>query len=164
MAHFVECDDGSWINLDHVARVKQAYGGSTCFYGPDDNRLGDVSYFLPAYLSAPAAIPALPEALAVLIAVCDADGEDFGRPDHLADDTVPIIGWRVIDDVAAPVLLEKPMSNQIVLILLPDGRLMEQEGSTYDDLPDAMERILMRAQAIFDHEQKRKAEAKAAAE
>ena len=156
MPHFVNCDEG-WVNLDHVVKIEyqQCRNAGLLFYGADGRSIigtkTDCRYGFSLEQAVAPVVPAAAGATAVIISAVYGESHN-GRPNETYAESVPIAAWRLVDTVAMPVLVEATLSDDTVLVVLPDGRLMEPGSGIFDTIADAQAEVLRRAQARCDRE------------
>src|SRR6185312_7221703 len=111
---FVLCANGDLVNLDHVASVTDAANGMQALKGADGRVLGVTAEDTDSMLSQ--VIPAAGRVTGVILTF------DRGEPDKdIRIDRVPVIAWRVYPEGdPTPILASEPLSNQRVLVELPD--------------------------------------------
>jgi hypothetical protein len=158
MALFIEADDG-WINLDHIARVTQALGENrtALFYDADGKIVGRKNRCegLDIHeLTAPI-VPAAAGAAAFVVSTISS--EHGGRPDEVCCRPEQIVAWRLMYGGAVPLLIEATTSNEVVLIPLPDGRLLCPEHEIFEDVNGAKTALLRYAQSNWDRSRAAKA-------
>jgi hypothetical protein len=149
----------TWTNLEYAAEARSLRHGPLIFLREDGAKLGRMTArhgFDLVELTTPV-IPAIAGATAILF---DAHpmGDDNDRPDYVCVETVPIIAWRIACGAASPNFIDKPASNQVVLIQMPDGRLLEPRVREFGNLEEARDGLLLRAQAEWDDDRKSRQE------
>jgi hypothetical protein len=158
MSHFVECDAG-WINLDHVARIREVREKNTdrarrnlIFENADGTEMGRQTWATCDLEEMAPIVPAASGASAIIVWTFADSGDHDARPDTVLFDHVPVVAWRVVHGGAIPVLLQATTSSEIVLIPLPDGRLCLPEDAVYEGLEEAKRCLLLRAQGDWDRQ------------
>jgi len=153
MAHFVSTDVGA-AGSAQVAVIRGDGKRGIAFEDRDgrvigrdtypDGRIDDLcGHFLPA--SGQTAYVLTPQS----------DATD-SRPDGLFVEHVWICAWHILYGSAAPILVEKPLSDAVVLVLMPDGRLVAPDNYMFDNLEDARMGVLSSVQAEWDRDQEKK--------
>jgi hypothetical protein len=154
MTQWIETEDG-YVNAAHVVSVKETMRGDGWvlrLVDGDAVRVGRVTApkdFGEAFATI---LPAQPGQEALLVTWDD----HTARPTELWLSRMPIIGWRVRPDPAyAPVPIipenELPEAHRL-LIVLPDGKLLEPGNSEFDNVEVMQRHVLDMAQAQWDGE------------
>jgi len=167
MPKFIECAGGTIVNLDHVARVRRGKQPPHekskiplyTFYDAEDRTLGELTHAdLDLVYSNDPVVPAEPSSMAYAVRV----GVAGGRPTEASVwcNVYQIVAWRIHDEIIppTPVLSENPASNETLLIVLPDGRMLHQMDCEYPDLEAAKASILLEAQQDWDARHSREAD------
>jgi hypothetical protein len=169
MARFVSVDKGCYVNLDHVAVVREhklppmPYRGAPpgrglSFETADGKVLGRMSFAWGvdvAEMTAPVVPAAGTEA--VLIDRCHT-GKRPTEAD-LVVDQVPVIGWRILSDGAVPLFAESTAEGAMVLLPQPDGAFLDADCARYATLDDAKADRLRILQEVWDQRHAVKVEA-----
>ena len=142
----------SYINLDHVARVVQFKTEKQWrqrYYDAHDNEIGETGDEVDVEIEATPVVPAAPGAAATLLWV---DSLDDTRPTEtdICTEVVPIVAWRIMGLNAIPVFVETVADSQYRLIHIPGKRLLHAEDRSFDDIAEAREHFLRRAQQAWD--------------
>ncbi len=146
MNRFIETDDGSYLNLSHVARVAYNNVGQRLFYSAAGTVMGKepATNPLPIFDSLGELIPAASGAHAVVIW----DGSERGSKPKIEDLVIEypaIVAWRVLGDEAEPVFTERRLATDLVFIRDHDGTLRLRDEGTYRGTEEALAAAL----AIF---------------
>jgi len=129
--HFFETLNGDLINERFVAKIVKRQDGKgpspSQLIGVDGERLGETweevrpGVVVPASSGSP---------VAAVFTLMDDEEEVHVR-------LAPVIAWRVHDDFAEPSLLEPVVSNQIAMLVLPDGTYILPETVEFGKLEEA---------------------------
>lgn len=153
MTKFVQTTHG-WINVATIAQaIWQNENERYVLYDARGDSLGLVSNFGfdPRDTLEDTYVPCT-GVIATLISV-----PSNARP--TADDIyvwrLHVIAWKLIGDgFAEPVLTESTGGGEVVLIECPDGRLLDAENCSYENLDAAKAAALAKAQEEWDAKQK----------
>jgi hypothetical protein len=123
MTHFIETDDGSYINADRISKIckSERTDGRFSFLDADGRSLGRATYsFKPDDLLG-VTIPAEPGTQAAVIWTHPDQSDRPGEADVTAH-LVSVLAWRLANGSVEPVLLEAPQSYEVVAFPLPGGQ------------------------------------------
>lgn len=152
---FVRTNTGM-INLAHVVRIVSRYsrddGASFSFYD-SNSLLGEASQdqFDPSDLRI-TFIPAAVGDFVWSVMIDQEQGKTDERPTQTYCRQLKVVGWKISDtDIAQPVLCDETCDNEVILIPMPDGRLIFSWVQDYDSIEQAREEILVGAQRDWDN-------------
>ena len=130
------------INLDHAVRSRSLEKGLSSLFDDRGESLGKV---YTDSIPEGEVIPAAPGLFATVITVFAYDEQ----PPEVSDQRYPIVGWRVLRGVAGsvafPIIPDDVVSNQMILVELPDGALCSPEDEVFESLESAKDLLLRRA-------------------
>jgi hypothetical protein len=151
VTRFLETDKG-WVNVAHITRITERHAddcSSATLYGPTGEVLGRIGQMTTDIddLTAPI-VPAAAGQFAKIIYVWS----HIRRPTEqdVWVDEQPIVAWSLRTFGDREPILPEEISNGTVLICLPGGKLLEPDHARFDDIAEAKQHLLDRAQAEWD--------------
>jgi hypothetical protein len=156
MPHFILTDKDT-VNLDCVATADTSHDGKrTHLRDASGKLLGTCDASLDLELLTAPVVPAAPGERALIVYAWPSDGAPSTRPDETYVVRMQIPAWRIVRNVAFPILLEEPSSNSYVFVKLPGGRVIMPADTIFDDEAAAIEYALTTEQSRWGWAQERK--------
>jgi hypothetical protein len=155
MSRWVETEDGNYVNLAHVIKAENVTRKDrgmewnchrlTFVDGSTVKTRGVYSGWEDFDAISATIIPAHSgqEALTV-------SWDETARPTELWIARYPIIGWRIRGHFDPLPVLPDKIAGMLVLIVLPDGRLLEQGSGEYDNVEQMTGTVLATKQSEWD--------------
>jgi hypothetical protein len=139
--NFIRTIDGSWVNLDHVVRFKDAGKKGWILEGAQDGELLGITDVDPEAAGANI-IPAAAGTMATVIEECDA--RDGG--DKLTTFRYPIIAWQILTAIrgafcATPILPESCFSERTTILLETPSGFVDLANCEYSTIEAALENV-----------------------
>jgi hypothetical protein len=155
MSRWIETERGDYVNLDHVRRIRRTpgkHGGHHLRLELTDNTETQTCErdWDPMELDEMLAIvlPAAPGQEALLVA-----DDTHERPTEIWITRHPIVGWRIRchpNFLAAEPVLPTSLGGGRRMVVLPDGRLLENFVGEYANIDAMKTKLLAEAQEDWD--------------
>lgn len=147
MSSFVPLDDGGYVNLDHVAEIKEFPSG-VCFVSPDGKIIGKARRGFDSSIHIGCVVPAQPGLFIVWFGIDD--GKYWCARDE------QIVAFRVTPEGAVPISLQIQVTGWGEFtsgwgVLFPDGKVQLPGEQIADSLEDLERLILRRAELEEKH-------------
>ena len=153
MANFVRCFDGSWINLDHIAKIDRIKDSKRYrFITSTGEEAGEAEIdFDPAY--ATPILPALPGEALFEFYARSTERQPTSFEDIVTIET-PILGWHCSLPRAKPITYRPYIDRgaSMYLYRMADGRLTDEwQGTTiFENFDAAKVYVLERIRSQWD--------------